>query len=472
MASTGSARRDAGISLSRKPRGGGALERLGTTRRQFIKSVGAGVLTGGIGANTSIPGRARAAKKTLKILQWVHFVPAYDEWFNERYIKEWGEKNDTDVIVDNIHYAGVLARAAAEVSAQRGHDLFLFNWPPPASEEYVVDMSDVYQECARKVGSSIDLAMRSTYNPKTGKYFAFSPSFTPNPVNWREDLFSHVGLPNGPATWEEVRTAGKAIKQQFGTTIGIGLAQDLDTSMAMRAVMYSSGAHEQDETGNLVLKSKQTLDAIKFVKSLFTETMTPEVFTWDESSNNRNMLSGKCSLAINPISITREAENNGMTDISRRIQLAGALGGPVRAVALANVMSCYVIWKFSQNISGAKQFLIDYTTNFKQVFLAGQFYDFPTFPDTVPDLKQLIANDERGHPKDKYRKLADALSWTTNIGYPGYANAPINEIFNTWVLNVMFAKAASGALTPQEALDEADAACKGIFAKWKEKGFI
>ena len=40
------------------------------------------------------------------------------------------------------------------------------------------------------------------------------------------------------------------------------------------------------------------------------------------------------------------------------------------------------------------------------------------------------------------------------------------------MLNVMFAKAASGALTPEDALDEANAACKRIFAKWKEKGLI
>jgi multiple sugar transport system substrate-binding protein len=36
----------------------------------------------------------------------------------------------------------------------------------------------------------------------------------------------------------------------------------------------------------------------------------------------------------------------------------------------------------------------------------------------------------------------------------------------------MFAKAASGAATPEEALKEADAACKRIFAKWKERGLV
>ena len=46
-----------------------------------------------------------------------------------------GEKNDTEVIVDNINNVGIPARAEAEISAQKGHDLFLFNWPPPQFEE-------------------------------------------------------------------------------------------------------------------------------------------------------------------------------------------------------------------------------------------------------------------------------------------------------------------------------------------------
>jgi multiple sugar transport system substrate-binding protein len=68
--------------------------------------------------------------------------------------------------------------------------------------------------------------------------------------------------------------------------------------------------------------------------------------------------------------------------------------------------------------------------------------------------------------------LDDVLKWATNVGYPGYSTAAIDEIYSTWVLNTMFAKAASGAATPEEALKEADATCKRIFAKWKEKGLV
>jgi multiple sugar transport system substrate-binding protein len=439
-------------------------------RRAFLKTTGVGSLAAGA-ASLGFPQRAFAQKKKLRILQWVHFVPAYDEWFNKTYTKQWGDKHDTEVTVDNIGIAGINARAAAEVSAQKGHDLFLFNWPPPSFEEQTVDMKDVYTELERKVGKPIDLGVKSTYNPKTKKYYAFSPSFTPDPVNYRQDLFAQVGMPDGPRTWDDVRVKGAEIKRTLGNPIGIGLANEIDTGMAMRTIMYAFGASVQDQNHQLVLGNKATLEAIKFVKALYQEAMTPEVFTWDASSNNRAMIAGRISLALNAISITRTAEKDN-PEISRKIQLTKALRGPARAIGLEHVMQCYVVWKFAENIDGAKQFLVDYTTDFRQAFQAGEFYDFPCFPKTVPDLKKLIAHDPKAHPPDKYKVLDDVIEWATNVGYPGYANAAIDEIFGTWVINVMFAKAASGSATPEEALHEAEAAAKRIFGKWKDKGLV
>lgn len=449
-----------------------AAKKRGTiTRRDFIKAAGAGALAAGLGPAIIIPGRANAAKKTLKICQWVHFVPPYDEWFNKTYIKEWGEKNDTEVTVDNIGVATINARAAAEVSSQKGHDLFMFLWPPPAFEEQVIDHAEIYQECRRKHGDPVDLAIKSTYNPRTKKYFGFSDSYVPDPVNYRKDLFDAVGMSKGPDTWDDIRVGGRKIKQQFGNPVGIGLAQEIDTSMAMRAIMYAFGSSEQDRDGNVVLNSKQTLEAVKFVKALYEETMTEEVFSWDASSNNRAMIAGKISVALNAISITREAEKKD-PEISKKIMVIKAAKGPVRRIGLEHVMDVYVIWKFAENQEGAKKFLIDYIDNFKKGFLAGEFYNFPCFPTTVPDLLKQIAHDPKAHPPDKYKVLGDVLTWATNVGYPGYSNAAIDEIFGKWIIPVMFAKAASGKATPEDAIKEAETECKRIFAKWKEKGMI
>jgi multiple sugar transport system substrate-binding protein len=438
------------------------------TRRQFIKTTLAGAALAGTGGLV-FPRYGAAKPKTLKILQWVHFVPGYDKWFNGTYVKEWGEKNDTQVVVDNIGLAGINARAAAEASAQKGHDLFMFLWPKPDMEHQVIDHKEIYEECTRNVGKPIDLAIKSTYNPKTKKYYGFSDSFVPDPVNYRKDLWDSVGM--YPDTWDDVLRGGAKIKKKHNVPVGIGLASEIDTNMAMRAIMYSFGSSVHDEDGNVVLNSKNTLEAIKFVKALFQEAMTPEVFTWDASANNRFMISGKGSLALNAISITRTAEKTA-PEMEKKIWLAKAPKGPVRRMGLEHVMDVYVIWKFAENIDGAKKFLVDYISNFRSAFLASEYYNFPCFAKTVPDLKKLCAYDKKAQPPDKYKVLEDVLEWATNVGFPGYANAAIDEVFSTWVISTMFARVASGMLSPEAALKAADKKVQGIFKKWRARGMV
>jgi len=437
------------------------------TRRGVVRVGLAGGLAAGIAP--FVQTRPARAAKTLRILQWNHFVPAYDQWFNNEYTKAWGRANDTEVIVDNVGVAALPSRAAAEVSARSGHDLFLFLAPPAVYEEQAIDMRDVYTEIERKHGKPIDLAVKSTFNPKTKKYFAFSDSYVPDPINYRRDLWGDVGMV--PDDWDTIRRGGAKIKQKHNIPVGIGLSAELDTAMAMRAIMYSHGASLQDTAGKLAINSKQTLEAVRFVKALYQEAMTPEVLAWDPSSNNRAMIAGQSSLVLNAISITREAEDKNLP-IHKDIWLAKAAKGPVRRIGLEHVMNCYVIWNFAQNIDGAKKFLIDYMGNFNSAFAASKFYNFPCFPTTVPNLAGQISNDPKAEPHDKYKVLADVLDWATNVGYPGYATAAVDEVFSTWVLNTMFAKAATGNLAPEAAVAEAEAACKKIWQKWTERGMI
>ena len=437
----------------------------GLTRRQFAKVAGAGALAAGAPAFL-FPERAAAQQKTLKIIQWSHFVPGYDKWFDGVFTKEWGSKNNTQVIVDHIAIGEVNARAASEVAARKGHDLFMFLSPPAAYEKQVIDHREIYDAVQKKHGKMIPLAERSTLNPKTKKFFAFSDSYVPDPGNYRKDLWEKVGMPNGPDTWEDLRVGGKKIKEQLGSPVGIGLSQELDTNMAVRALLWSFGGAEQDAAGNVTINSKQTVEAIKYMKALFQEAMTPEVFTWDPSSNNRGILAGKLSFVQNAISVTRSAEKDN-PEMSKQIQLRPALKGPVRRIASEHVMSCYAIWNFAENQAGAKQFLIDYMDSFGAAFKASEFYNFPCFPTTVPDLKQQLSNDPKAVPTDKYKVLADVLDWATNVGYPGYATAAIDEVFNTFVLPTMFAKAAQGVVSPEEAASAAEKEIKRIFDKWK-----
>src|SRR5258708_12569439 len=102
----------------------------GISRREFVKLTGAGALAAGVGPAFLFPRPAGAASKTLKILQWSHFIPAHDKWFDGVFTKEWGEKHDTTVTVDHNTTPEINAPAAPDASPTKGHTPFLF-LPPP-----------------------------------------------------------------------------------------------------------------------------------------------------------------------------------------------------------------------------------------------------------------------------------------------------------------------------------------------------
>jgi multiple sugar transport system substrate-binding protein len=183
------------------------------------------------------------------------------------------------------------------------------------------------------------------------------------------------------------------------------------------------------------------------------------------------MLTGKGSLTVNAISITRTAEKDN-PEMGKKIWVAKTPKGPVCRMGLQHVMNVYAIWKFAENIEGAKKFLVDYVSDFRKAFLASEFYNFPCFAKTVPDLKKQIAHDKMAHPPDKYKVLEDVQDWATNVGYPGYVNAAISEIFGKWVISDMFRRAANGKLSPEDALRAADKKVQASFKKWRAKGVL
>ena len=102
----------------------------------------------------------------LTILQWVHFVPDYDTWFDKTWIKQWGEKNDVNVTVDHIANTQLDARAASEVAAQSGHDIFQFLAPPAIYEDQVINHKDIVAQVEKKVGKMGTLAQAVDLQPE------------------------------------------------------------------------------------------------------------------------------------------------------------------------------------------------------------------------------------------------------------------------------------------------------------------
>ena len=446
------------------------------SRRDLLKRAGVGAATIGVAGSGASKAFAFAGphKHTgrwlsgdLKILQWVHFVPDYDTWFDNTWCKQWGQNNDVNVTVDHIANTQLDARAASEVAAQSGHDIFQFLAPPAIYEDQVINHKDIVAQATKKVGKMGTLAKLSTYNPKTRKYFAVSDNYVPDPVVWRHDLWSGVG--EAPTTWEHVRKAAPKLKNA-GHPIGIGMSNELDSNMANIAFLMCFGSFIQNEESHLTIKSKQTVDALKFMASIYKTGETDEIFGWNPASNNNFLYSGKGSMILNAISATRTPEDQHLPFVDN-LWIWPIPAGPHGRFGLEHVMGCYVVWKFAKNKPAAEKFLVDLIVNYKQATMASKLYNFPSFPGAFPfNSIKSVAKADTHKPSGKYTILNTiAEKYTHNVGYPGFSNAAINEIFTTYLIPQMFAEVAQGKMSAQDAVNAANRQMTGIYRKWKRR---
>src|SRR5438477_438947 len=329
------------------------------SRREFLKRSGAGAAAVGLGgaaAPFAFAGphkyTGRYLKNNLSIMQWVHFVPAYDTWLDQTYAVQWGQANDTQVTIDHVALTELPARAAAEVAAGSGHDLFQFLSPPSAYQNSTIPLDDAVSEVTKKLGKMTNVGYKSTYNPRTKHYFGFADNYVPDPVVWRHDLWNAIG--ESPATWDHVLKAAPKLKAK-GTPIGIGMSNELDSNMG----------------------------------------------------------------------------------------------------------------KFSQNQTLAKKYLIDQQLAYQDHFMNSQFYNFPAWTNAVKGgfktIHKLTAADTH-KPLGKYTILATiAEMYTTNAGHPGFANAAVGEIFDTFLIPQMAAQVAQGKMSAKDAAKAADGQFKDIF---------
>ena len=408
---------------------------------------------------------------SLKILLWSHFVPRHDKWF-DRFAADWGRQVGVDVTVDHIQTTEVPARIESEIAARSGHDLIQHIAPLPQFEPSVVDLRDVTEEAEKRFGKQIELCRKSSLNPTTNKYYAYSPGWVPDPGNYRKTLWEPAGLANGPSTYDELLQGGTEIKDRQNIQLGIGMSQEIDSNMAMRGLIWSFGGAEQDERERVTLNSPETVAAVEYAKRLYEGAMTDEVFGWNPASNNQGFIGGKMSYILNSISAYRTLQKVN-PDVANDTYFVKALKGPEAAFVAQHVMYNWIVPEHAKNVDAAEEFLLHYTQNYARATWESELYDFPAFPERVPRLNEWLDRDPFGsEPPNKLAVLKDALDWSRNVGYRGSANTAIGEAFGTFIIPNMFARAARGRQSPQEAVAGAESQMQAIFKKWRDRGLI
>jgi len=461
------------------------LFRRPTSRRGFMKATAAAMAAGlplssalrlEAMAQASTP-TANIAGTSLKILQWSHFIPAYDTWF-DAFAQSWGEANDVDVQVDHINTADIPAALAGELSAGEGHDLIEHISSLAQYEKSMVPMNDVVAEASARHGDQLEMCKANSFNPTTGNFYGFVHGYAPDPGNFRKSLWEAADMPDGPSTWDELLAGGTRIRTEQGVQLGIGMSNEIDSRMAAQAMMWAFGGSVQDANENVVINSPEVIAAVGYMADLFKNTMTEEVFGWTAASNNQLMIAGQASYILNSISAYRtaqEAQPDVAADVFFTSPLVGP-GGENWARAHGHAVFNYQLPAFSANKTTAQEFLLYLVDNYADACYQSKLYNYPAWPATTPDLLTdggWVQNDPFGsEPPDKLMPMIDANDWTVNLGWPGPANAAMGEIFNLPTIPNMMARAATGLATPEESVAQAEKEIQAIFEKWRSEGLV
>jgi multiple sugar transport system substrate-binding protein len=437
------------------------------TRRGLLK----GAATAGMGAAVAacgLPGAAPASTKSngpkqLSILQWSHFIPAYDTWL-DGFVKDWGQKNGVKASIDHISTDDLPARMAAEVAAKGGHDLIEMNGQilTYLYEKQLVDMGDIVDYAQNKYGPVEPLGKQLAY--VNGKWVGWPNFYISISPQIRTDLFQKYGVdPKSVVTWQDYMQVGASGKKDSHAA-GLAISHCNDSNHNWRAVMWAFGASEVKADGHTInVDSSEMKEFLKFAQDFYQNANTPDVFAWDNASDNRWLASGAGVFIHDAISSMRSVQSTN-PDLYSKLALRGPVVGPAtpKGVSMPDA-NVYIIWNFSPNQDTAKEFLKYYVDHWMVAFQNSQVYNMPFYAHLYD--KPLFTDKSVGgsYADPGFGVLRNYRGDVIHgFGYPGQPNYAANQVLANYVIPDMIATAVKqpGNAGIQAAIDFAKSKLK------------
>ena len=433
------------------------------TRRRVLGTAAAAAATA-VAARPFVHGAHAAGQ--LRVAFWDHWVPGANDVMT-KLCKAWADKEKVDIQIDYVTSQGdkLMLTAAAEAQARSGHDMItLPSWYGPAQVDALENSDDLWAELIKRHG---DTTASMTYMGKQKGHWIAPPAI-PNtltlPCVGRIDIFKEaVGLdltqmyPAGGTggnkeltdrwSWDFFLTAAEKC-HKAGHPFGLAIGQTGDTANWVGAVFNAYGAELVDKEGNTTVKSDAVKQVLEWFKKL-VPFLPPDVFAWDDSSNNKALISGQAALIMNPPSAWAVAVRDA-PKVAEQCWHFSSPKGPKGRFDPAQP-SFWGIWKFSPNKAAAKSLALHLweKESVEQLVAGSHGYDIPCFGS----LRQFKTWAEEGPPKGgiwNYPPRGDVVESVS--GSPAPANIA-NQIYSQATMAKMIAQCTQSGKTIDQAID-------------------
>ncbi len=407
--------------------------------------------------------RTAGAAGKVAIGFWDHWVPGGNDLMQKQ-VNAWADQNKVEAHADFISSAGdkLMLTGAAEAQAKAGHDaLAFYNWDVYNHTDALEPVDDVMARLIAKNGA---VTATCEYLAKTNGHWAAVPTSSgtqTQPSCGRISWFKRNGLdvqamyPVKPEhnalqdgwTWDAfLKYAELAAKDNLTFGLGMGGSLNTDATDTHGALFRAFGATLVDAKGNIKLQTDEVHQALEYAQKL-VKFYPADAVSYDDSSNNWALISGKSALIFNPPSAWAVAVRDN-APVGADCWTFSAPSGP-KGRFVPSLGYFWGVYKFSQNKTAAKE-LIEYLMQPEQVearCIATSGYDLPPFAgllgfkvwETVQPPKGTVYNN----PIQPWHKAQPSL--TASEASPEIAV----QIYNRAIHNQMMARLGQGQAIPQ-----------------------
>lgn len=311
---------------------------------------------------------AHAAGK-LNIGLWDHWVPAGNAAMR-KLIDAWAQKNKVDVTIDFITTVGnkLQLTYAAEAQARTGHDALAFlAWDIFNYRDALAPVDDVVDGLIKQYGAINPV---NEYLSKIKGHWMAVPTSSGTqykPSCARISFFRENGMdvqamyPARPEhtsisdTWTWQRLLDLApLAMKANLPFALGLGQTTDSVDFVGALFRSFGAELVNAKGEITVDSDPVRAVLAYMAQL-TRSLPAAVYSYDDASNNRALISGKSALIFNPPSAWAVAKRDNPPVAADCWTFPSPGGTKGRFVPYLPFF--WGLWSFSRNQSAAKELL-------------------------------------------------------------------------------------------------------------------
>jgi multiple sugar transport system substrate-binding protein len=421
------------------------------SRRNFIKA------TAGVAAGSAVTGGSalfspdsQAARSLyfnpekgakLTLLRFKPFIPSEDNAFTIN-VTRFTQTTGIQVEVLKEPLEKIPTRAAEIANAGEGPDMALSMFEGHhLYPDKLLDLSEVGDHYAKQDGW---YAVCEQYGKREGHWIALPIGVNGTCIVYRDSWVKEAGFENFPNNFDDFMKMCKALKKN-NHPVGFALGNALgDGNTWTHWLLWGFGAKMVNTRNEVVINSKETLNALEYLKELY-ETFIPGTINWLDPTNNKAFLDEQISVTNNAVSIYVAARRDGKlfsTDIRHANYPVGPVGKPTELHAIYPIMA-FAHTKYPNAVKEFIRFMLD-SSQYGQWIASSRAY---------------ITHTLKSHEKNPvwfsdpeykvFSKATERMLWTGYEGQLGKASAAC--LADAIVLK-MFTQVASKEKTPKEAI--------------------